>query len=366
VARVFVTGGNGFMGSRVVKTLVARGHAVTALVGADLDTSNLDGVDAEVRPLELLDEGGVRAALEGGEYLVHNAACYSFWEPDPMRIYRVNVNGTQNVLSAARERGYRKIVYTSSSATLTPSINRDLETEESLFDLRHFQGHYKCSKVIAEIAVLRQIARGLPAVIVHPTTVIGEGDRRPTPTGGIVIHFINGRMKVYANTVMNVVDVDDVAEGHALALERGEVGHQYILGGENLTLGEVTRLLSELTGIPAPRVAIPARLLRLLGRANEWVADHFTHRTPLVDVESTLHALANKPSHSGKAEKELGYRPSVARFALAKATRWFVANGYCKPSYAERIARHGVLERVLAEYEAPQVRGALSVDAERA
>ncbi len=349
MARVFVTGGNGFIGSRIVRELVSRGHQVTALVGADLDTANLEGIEAEIRPFDLLDERGVRDALEGGELLVHTAACYSFWQPDPLRIYRVNVDGTQNVLSAARELGYRKLVYTSSTATLTPSINRELETEESLFDLRRFQGHYKCSKVIAEIAVLRHAARGLPVVIVHPTTVLGEGDRRPTPTGRIVVHFINGRMVAYADTVMNIVDVDDVALGHVLALERGEIGHQYILGGQNLTLGEVTRELSLLTGIRAPRVVIPPRLLRLAGRLNEWLSDWVTGRPPLVDVESTLHALANRPSDSGKAEKELGYRPSVARLALAKATRWFVENGHCKPRYAQRIRAHGALERVIEE-----------------
>jgi dihydroflavonol-4-reductase len=265
-----------------------------------------------------------------------------------MRIYRVNVEGTQNVLSAAAELGYEKIVYTSSTATLTPSINRELETEESLFDLRRFQGHYKCSKVIAEIAVYRSIAKGSPVVIVHPTTVLGEGDRRPTPTGGLIVHFINGRMKAYANTVLNIVDVDDVAEGHVLALERGRVGSQYILGGENLTMAEATEVLSELTGIPAPRVQIPPRMLLAFGRINEFIANHVTHRTPLIDVESALHAMANKPSTASKAEKELGFHPSIARVALAKATRWFVDNGYCKERFARRIRAHGVLEQAVS------------------
>lgn len=348
MAKVFVTGGNGFMGSRIVRVLKGRGHEVTALVGSDMDRHNLDGVDVEVRELDLLDPQNVRDALEGGEQLVHNAACYSFWEPDPMRIYHVNVNGTLNVLSAAAELGYEKIVYTSSTATLTPSINRELETEESLFDLRHFQGHYKCSKVIAEIAVYRAIAKGSPVVIVHPTTVLGEGDRRPTPTGGLIVHFINGRMKAYANTVLNIVDVDDVAEGHVLALEKGVIGSQYILGGENLMMREATEVLSELTGISAPKIVIPPRLLLVLGRINEFLANHVTHRTPLIDVESTLHAIANKPSTASKAEKELGFRPSEAKIALAKATRWFVENGYCKERVAERIRAHGGLERALA------------------
>jgi len=347
VTRVFVTGGNGFMGSRIVRELVSRGYEVTALMGADQGDENLEGLDVERRPLDLLDPAGVRDVLEGGELLVHNAACYSFWESDPERIYRVNVHGTQAVLDAAAEHRYRKVVYTSSTATLTPSINREIETEESLFDLRRFQGHYKSSKVIAEMAVMRRAAQGLPVVVVHPTTVLGASDRRPTPTGSLVVHFLNGRMKAYADTMLNVVDVDDVADGHVLALERGRLGHQYILGGENLTMREVTEVLSELTGLPVPRVVIPPRLLLVLGRAGEWVANHVTHRTPIVDVESALHAMANRASDSGKAEKELGYRPSHARVAIAKAALWFLENGYCKDRFRRRIEAHGGLRRVV-------------------
>jgi len=346
--RVFVTGGNGFIGSRIVRELVARGYEVTALVGPELDAHNLDAVEVEIRALDLLDAGNVRAALAGGELLVHNAACYSFWELDPEKIYRVNVEGTQKVLDAAAEHGYRKIVYTSSTATLTPSINHDLETEESLFDIRRFQGDYKSSKVMAEIAVLRGMAKGLPAVIVHPTTVLGEGDRKPTPSGGMIVHFINGRMKAYADTVLNVVDVDDVAAGHALALEHGTVGHQYILGGENLGMGEAMQILSELTGIPAPAFAIPPRVLLGLGRINQWYADHVTHRAPLIDVEAALHALTSKRFSSSKAVKELGYAPGPARIALAKATRWFVENGYCADRRARQIRAHGGLEAALS------------------
>ena len=347
MSRVYVTGGNGFMGSRIVRALVARGYDVTALVGADLDRHNLDGLDVAVREIDLLDERGVMDALEGGDVLIHNAACYSFWQPDPMYIYRVNVGGTQNVLEAARQHAYQKIVYTSSTATLTPSINRELETEESLFDLRKFQGHYKCSKVIAEIAVLRMLAKGLPAVIVHPTTVVGAGDRRPTPTGTLILHFLNGLMKAYAQTVLNVVDVEDVAEGHVLALERGEIGHQYILGGENLSMADVASELSGLTGIPEPWFALPPRLLATAGHVAEWWANHVSHQTPIVDVEASLHAMANKPSDSGKAEKELGYTPSVAKLALARAAQWFLDSRAVKAKRRARIEAHGGLRRFL-------------------
>lgn len=353
MARVFVTGGNGFMGSRIVHHLVDRGHDVVALVGADLDRKNLADLDVETRELDLLDEHGVIEALEGGELLIHNAACYSFWEPDPESIYRVNVNGTQHVMRAARIHGYEKIVYTSSTATLTPSINRQVETEDSLFDLRSFQGHYKCSKVIAEIAVLREIASGLPVSIVHPTTVVGRGDRRPTPTGTLIIHFLNGIMLAYADTVLNVVDVDDVAEGHMLALERGVPGRQYILGGENLTMAEVTALLAELTGIPAPRVKLPPRLLLWAGHAAEWFANRVTHRKPIVDVEAALHSLSNRASDSGRARKELGYSPAPARVALAKAAGWFLEAGMCRESARLRVESDGRLRAFLEQFDAP-------------
>jgi dihydroflavonol-4-reductase len=351
MARVFVTGGNGFMGSRIVHHLVARGYEVVALVGADLDCRNLEDLRVEIRPIDLTDERSVLLALEGGDLLIHNAACYSFWQPDPEHIYRVNVTGTQHVMRAARLHGYRKIVYTSSTATLTPSINRELETEESLFDLRSFQGHYKCSKVIAEMAVMREIASGLPVTIVHPTTVVGRGDRRPTPTGTLIVHFLNGIMLAYADTLLNVVDVDDVAEGHILALERGAPGRQYILGSENLSMSDITVILSELTGIPAPRVRIPPRVLLWAGHAAEWIANHLTHRPPIVDVEAALHALSNRASDSGRAQKELGYAPAPARVALAKAAHWFLEAGMCKERARRRVADHGRLETFLARLE---------------
>ena len=346
MTRVFVTGANGFMGSRIVRELLARGYDVTALTGSDLDTRSLESLDVEMRALELTDPASVHRALAGGELLVHNAACYSFWQRDPGHIYRVNVEGTRNVLEAAGAHGYRKIAYTSSAATLTPAIDGD--AEDSLFDLRRFQGDYKCSKVIAEIAVLRAAARGLPVVILHPTAVVGEGDRRPTPSGGMIVHFLNGRMKAYADAVLNIVDVDDVARGHALALERGEPGHRYILGGENLHMRQVLRLLSELTGIRCPRLAIPPRVLLAAARVDEWLARRVAKRTPTIDVEAALHALTSRALASTVAEKELGYAPGPARLALARAAHWFVENGYCAERYARRIRAHGALDAALS------------------
>jgi dihydroflavonol-4-reductase len=348
VPRVFVTGANGFMGSRIVRELLARGFDVTALTGADLDDRNLESLAVEMRALDLVDPASVHQALAGGELLVHNAACYSFWRRDPEHIYRVNVDGTRNVLEAAFAHGYRKVVYTSSGATLTPTIDGEAGAEDSLFDLRRFQGDYKSSKVMAEMAVLRAAARGLPAVILHPTAVVGEGDRRPTPSGGMIVHFLNGRMKAYADTVLNIVDVDDVARGHVLALERAEPGRRYILGGENLHMREVVRLLSELTGIRCPKLAIPPRVLLAAARVDEWLARRLPNRTPTIDVEAALHALTSRALASTAAEKDLGYAPASARLALAKAAHWFVENGYCAERYARRIRAHGGLAAALS------------------
>ena len=180
-----------------------------------------------------------------------------------------------------------------------------------MLDLRRFRGHYKMSKAMAEVVALREAARGLPVVIVHPTTVLGPGDRRPTPTGTIVVHFLNGRMKAYTNLMQNLVDVRDVAAGHVLALEKGRPGERYVLGGENLAMSEIVRLLAEITGLPAPWFAIPHPLLHAMGRVNEWLSDHVTHREPLVPFEAKLHAVDSRPFDSSKARRELGFEAAA-------------------------------------------------------
>jgi len=338
-----VTGANGFIGSQVVRALLRRGLDVTALVGADLGAENLAGLPIKTRELDLLDPASVRRALAGNEAIFHAAACYSFWLPDPREIYRVNVDGTRHVLQAARELGCRKIVYTSSTATLSPgfrgsSTDAELSNEENVLDLRRFRGHYKMSKAMAEVVALREAARGLPVVIVHPTTVLGPGDRRPTPTGTIVVHFLNGRMKLYTDLMHNVVDVRDVAEGHALALEKGRPGERYVLGGENLAMSELVKMLGELTGLPTPRFAIPHPLLHAIGRVNEWFSDHVTHREPLVPLEAKLHAVDSRAFDSSKARRELGFEARPARAVLIDAIRWFASEGFCPAATAERIA----------------------------
>jgi dihydroflavonol-4-reductase len=246
VGATAVTGANGFIGAHVVRALCARGREVVALCGRDVDQASLAELPVERRELDLLDPGSVRAGLAGCDEVVHTAACYAFWLPDPRQFYRINVDGTRHVLEAARAQGCRKLVYTSTGATLGADVARA-------------SGHYRASKAQAEALVLRAAAEGLAAVVVHPTTVLGPGDRRPTPTGSMIVHFLRGHMKAYLEMAQNVVHVADVAEGHALALERGRSGEHYVLGGDNLSMRELLGLLSELTGIAAPRVACRTR-----------------------------------------------------------------------------------------------------------
>jgi dihydroflavonol-4-reductase len=342
--RCAVTGANGFIGSQVVRELLRRGFEVTALVGADLGAENLAGLPVKVRELDLLDPASVRRGLAGNDAVVHSAACYAFWLPDPRHFYRVNVEGTRNVLAAARELGCRRIVHTSSTATLSPGfrtgeVKGEPEDEENVLDLRRFRGHYKMSKAMAEMVALREAARGLPVMIVHPTSVLGPGDRRPTPTGSQIVHFLNGRMKAYTNLMQNLVDVRDVAAGHALALEKGRPGERYVLGGENLPMSELVKLLAEITGLPAPWFAIPHGVLHGMSRVNEWISDHLTHREPLVPLEAKLHAVDSRPFTSEKASRELGYRARPAREVLVEAVRWFVQEGFCSAATAQRIAQ---------------------------
>ena len=342
---VGVTGANGFVGSQVVRALLARGYEVTALVGAQMGCENLDGLRVQIRELDLGDPASVRRGLDGCESVVHSAACYDFWRADPSELYRTNVLGTRHVLEAARDLGVRRLVHTSTAGTLSPGLGvLGLGDEENAFDLRRFRGHYKTSKAMAENLVLRAAAGGLPVLIVHPTTVLGPGDRRPTPTGSMVVHYLNRHMWVYAEMAQNLVDVRDVAEGHVQALEKGRIGERYLLGGENLSMRALVGLLGEITGIPAPRVALPNAALAALGRVNEWLSDHVTRRPPLVAREAALHARDSCAFVSAKAERELGFRARPARAALLAAVRWFAAEGYCPSATAERVARVSALE----------------------
>ena len=343
-----MTGANGFIGSNVVRSLMREGYEVTALVGPGVGLENLEDLEVEIREFDLLDRDGVRAALTGGTHLIHTAANYSFWYPDPGLAYRVNVEGTRNVMEAARDFGYERIVHTSSTATLSPFVRDPAEgpdtlgDEERTLNLRRFGGHYKSSKVMADMLVTRLAACGLPVVTVLPTIVLGEGDRRPTPTGSMIVHFINRRMKAYIEMPQNLVHVGDVADGHVQALERGRTGHRYILGGDDLDMRSVMRSLSNITGIPAPRVALPQKLLQALAVAEDWLARSVFPHEPLFPLEAALHARDSERFCTDKARKELGFRPRPADVVLHRAVAWFVADGHCR----NQLTRNAIQARL--------------------
>jgi dihydroflavonol-4-reductase len=342
-----VTGANGFLGSNGVRSLLARGYQVTALAGPNMGRENLANLPVRIRDFDLLDRDSVTRALDGGSHLIHTAADYSFWYRDPRSAYRVNLEGTSTVLAAARELGYEKIVHTSTASTLSPVFSscngNGGGPEEDVIDLRSFGGHYKTSKIMAELAATHFAAEGLPVVIVNPTIVLGAGDRRPTPTGSMIVHYINGRMKAYLDMSQNVVDVEDVADGHVLALEQGRPGQRYVLGGDNLSMAEVLGHLAEITGIAAPRVTLPRRLLLALGWVDEWLARHVVPHEPLFPVEASYHARDSRHLSSDKAREELGYAPRPARAVLMRAVHWFVSEGFCSQRRRRKIEGRGIL-----------------------
>lgn len=332
---VLVTGASGFIGSAITRALLAEGHPVIAFVEAQADLRNLDGLDVTIATGDLRDPHDVASAMSGCRSVFHVAALYRFWAPDPRLFYEVNVNGTRNVLAAARAHGVERIVYTSTVGTLGLHGDRP-STEDDYPDVAHLFGAYKRSKYVAEHEVLRAAAQGAPVVLVHPTMPIGPRDRAPTPSGRLVVDYLNGRMPGYVDTVLNIVHVDDVALGHLLAYERGAPGRSYILGSQNLALRDVLRELAALTGLPEPRFRVP----RSVSLAAAWVSDtvegRLLKRTPAVPLEAARMSTTRMAFDDRRARAELGYSPRPAVDALADAARWYADNGYVT---ADRRAR---------------------------
>ncbi len=325
-----LSGATGFLGSAVARRLLAHGHQVRALVRLGSRLANVEGLDLELIEGDLTDPASLVAACRGCDALFHVAADYRLWVPQPEQIYRANVDGTRLLLLAAAEAGIARMVYTSSVATLGLREDGGAADESTPTDLDGMIGHYKRSKFLAERAVDDLVTRErLPVVTVNPSAPIGPRDIRPTPTGRIVLDFALGRMPAYVDTGINIVHVDDCAEGHLLAFERGRIGERYILGGENMTLRAVLRSLSELSGQPAPSLRLPHSLVMPIAYAAEWWA-RASGVEPRVTVDGVRMARKLMYFSSAKAERELGYRFRPAREALADALQWFVAQGYLR------------------------------------
>lgn len=283
--RVVVTGASGFIGSAVTRALVAREQEVVALVEPGADTENLSALPVKQVVGDIRSAESVQKAISGCRAVFHVAALYRFWARDPSAFYDINVGGTRNVLAAACGAGIERLVYTSTVGTVgtlgLEGVSRSMSADERSFpDVRHLYGSYKRSKYVAEHEVLRAIAEGLPASLVLPTFPLGPGDRAPTPTGKLVLDFLNGRMPAYVDTVLNVAHVDDVAAGQILALERGQSGRSYILGGENLTLQALLEELARITGLPAPHLKVPRTAALVAAGLSEAVEGRLLRRHP--------------------------------------------------------------------------------------
>ena len=324
-----VTGGTGFVGTHVVRALLAEGRKVRGLVRPNSRRDNLAGLPIEIVEGDLTDAPSLARAMGGVERLYHVAADYRLWARHPEELYRANAGGTENVLSAAAQAGVSRIVYTSSVAALGLTEDGSPANEETPVVRDRIVGHYKRSKYDAERVALEWAKRGLPVVIVNPSTPVGERDIKPTPTGQMIVDFLNRKMPAYVDTGLNLIDVRDVARGHLLAAEKGRVGERYILGNRDLTLKEILETLSRLTGLPAPTTRLPHAIPLVFGAVSSAAA-RITGRPPRVSLDSVRMSMHRMFFDAGKAVRELGLPQMPIEEPLARAVEWFRANGYVR------------------------------------
>ena len=323
-----VTGANGFLGAAVARALLAEGRRVRAFVRRSSDRRNLEGLDVEIAEGDLDDRASLREAARGCGAVFHVAADYRLWVSDPAPMYKTNVDGSVNVLAAAAEAGVERVVYTSSVAVLGINPDKTPADETTPVSLEQMIGAYKRSKFLAEQAVARSAKElDLNVVIVNPSTPIGPGDVKPTPTGRVILDAAAGRMPAYVDTGLNVVHVDDVARGHLLALRFGRRGERYILGGRDLSLREILQLVGEHTGRPAPKVRLPHWAVYPIAAVGEAVA-LVTKREPRATLDGVRMAKKHMYFSSAKAERELGYSARPPEHAIADAIDWFKSHGY--------------------------------------
>jgi dihydroflavonol-4-reductase len=324
---VLVTGASGFVGAAVARRALARGFKVKVLMRATASRANIDGLDVEAVTGDMRDAASMTGAMQGVRYLFHVAADYRLWARDPSEIARNNLEGARATMTAALRAGVERVVYTSSVAALKPGKGEAVD-ETSRHTQQSVIGAYKLSKLLAEREVERMIAEeGLAAVIVAPSTPIGPRDIKPTPTGRIMVEAAAGRMPAFVDTGLNLVHVDDVAEGHFLALERGKIGENYILGGADVTLAQMLADIAALAGRKAPTVKLPRGPLFPLAFAAEAVA-RVTGKEPFLTADALRMSRYRMYFSSAKARRELGYAARPYREGLKDAHAWFAANGY--------------------------------------
>jgi dihydroflavonol-4-reductase len=335
-----VTGATGFLGSHVARQLVASGQTVRVLVRPTSNFQALDGLAVERAEGDLRDLPSLERAMKGVRRVFHVAADYRLWTRHPEEIYQINVEGTRRLLEVAARAGVEKIVYTSTVATIAvPAHGAALPNEETRATLGQMIGHYKRSKFLAELEAIKAAGAGVPVTIVNPTAPVGPGDWKPTPTGRIVVDFLNGRIPAYVDTGLNVAPVEDVAAGHLLAAEKGRIGERYILGGRNMTLKQILDALALIAGLRSPRLRLPHAVALAAGYADE-IFSRLTGREPQIPVEGVKMSRHRMFVDSDKAERELGYKTGPVERALESSVRWYRDHGYIHGRAGTKPAPH--------------------------
>ena len=331
--KVFVTGATGFVGSHVARELASRGADLRLLVRRTSNLANIEGLAAETATGDLLDPESLRSAIRGCDAVMHVAADYRLWVRDPETMYRANVEGTRALLRIAREEEVPRCVYTSSVATMGFRSDGTIVDETTPVSIEDMVGHYKRSKFQAEQAAIEAAKAGQSVIILNPTTPIGPGDWKPTPTGRIIVDFLNRKFPAYVDTGLNLVDVREVARTHADALERsvGWPGERYILGGENLTLKQILDKMSAITGLPSPTMKVPHSVAMMFAFFDETITGRIRGKEPRATVEAVRMGKKMMFASSARAERELGFHIVPVYQALRSAIDWFRTRGYAPP-----------------------------------
>jgi dihydroflavonol-4-reductase len=320
----------------VARCYAAEGAVLRLLTRQASQLDSLTGIDAEMVTGDLREPAKLRSALEGCDALVHVAADYRLWVRDPEQMYAANVTGTRELLKLARESSVQRVVYTSSVATMGFRTDGTVVNEETPVSLKDMIGHYKRSKFLGELEAIRAAKAGQHIIILNPTTPIGPGDSRPTPTGRIIVDFLNKRFPAYVDTGLNLVDVAEVARTHVVALERGTPGERYILGGENLTLKQILDRMSAITGLPSPTMKVPHAVAMAFAFFDENFTGRLRGKNPRATVEAVRMGKKMMFASSAKAERELGFRVIPIYDAMRSAIEWFIARGYA-PAFDKRL-----------------------------
>jgi dihydroflavonol-4-reductase len=332
--KVFLTGATGFVGHHVARALAAEGADLRLLVRKSSNLKNLEGIRGETHVGDLLEPESLRVGMEGCDAVMHVAADYRLWIRDPKTMYRANVEGTRELLRMAREAGVRRVVYTSSVATMHFRTDGLVINEDTPVSIKDMVGHYKRSKFMAEQEAISAARAGQQIIILNPTTPIGPNDAKPTPTGRIFVDFLNGKFPAYMDTGLNLVDVAEVARTHVAALTVGKPGKRYILGGENLTLKQILDKMSAITGIPSPTVKIPFVVAATYAFFEEWITGRIRGREPRATFDEVRMGRKKMYASSAHAQQELGFRIVPVYPAMRAAIEWFRAHGYAPQARA--------------------------------